>query len=144
MYVTVTKKSLVAAIALLLLAAAVFSRFSAAGMNPENGDTNSHRLDFIKSLNISVKEECIETADISVPTVFGEVYTRYNEIQKQAGYDLLPYVGCDLKRYTYQVADEPDRRVNLLVYKKRIIGGDISDNALDGDMLPLKKQKKKE
>ncbi len=144
MYVTVTKKSLVAAIALLLLATAVCSRFSAAGMNPENGDTNYHRLDFIKSLNISVKEECIETADISVPTVFGEVYTRYNEIQKQAGYDLLPYVGCDLKRYTYQFADEPDRRVNLLVYKKRIIGGDISDNALNGDMLPLKQQEKKE
>lgn len=144
MYVTLTRKGIVAAMALLMLAVAVSSRFSAAGMAPQNGKTNAERLNYIKSLGIDVDEECSETAEITLPVKFGDVYTKYNNIQKQAGYDLLPYGGCNVTRYTYLTADGTGKRVNLLVYKGRIIGGDISDTALDGGMLPLQKQKKKE
>lgn len=139
MYVTFTRRGIAAAIALLLLVTAVCSRFSAAGSTPQNGSTNAQRVQFITSLGIKTEEECIETAEITIPSDFGAVYERYNKLQLEVGYDLRGYKGCAVTRYTYLTCETPKRRVNILVYKGRVIGGDISDTALEGSMSALKK-----
>ena len=68
---------------------------------------------------------------------FDEVFSRYNQIQQQAGMDLKPYCGKRVKLWTYRVLNIPSQsevRANLMVYKNKIIGGDISSTALDGFM----------
>ena len=141
MYLTFTKKGLVALLAAVLLCLLIGGEFYAADNIKENGRTNSQRVDFIKSLGLSPREECIASKEIVIPERFGEVYINYNALQSEAGYNLEPYKGSDATVFTYSV-DPPkgyteETVVNLIVYNGRIIGGDVSSRALDGFMLPL-------
>ena len=79
-----------------------------------------------------------ESESIKIPEEFGDVYNRYNELQKQSGTNLLNYRGADCVRYTY-TEEGSDRRFNLIVYEGRIIGGDVCTVALDGEMSALEK-----
>ena len=64
------------------------------------------------------------------------MYENYNQVQKAQGCDLSKYGGKKCKRYTYVVKNYPDHpenvRANLLVYKNKLIGGDICSLELDG------------
>ena len=75
----------------------------------------------------------------TIPFEFDMVYNNYNEIQKEAGYDLLPYRGKDCIMYTYEIYNHPFGRcnANIIVYKNEIIGGDISSVSLNGFMTAL-------
>ena len=47
-----------------------------------------------------VSETPYEVVEFTIPMEFNEVYTRYNELLKTAGYDLSPYKGkCDYCDY---------------------------------------------
>ena len=85
-----------------------------------------------------VSETPYEVAEFTIPTEFNEVYIRYNELLKTAGYDLSPYKGKSCKRYTYLIPSE-NARANIIVYDEEIIGGDISSITLDGIMIPIEK-----
>ena len=81
-----------------------------------------------------------EEKEVVIPAEFSSVYDNYNRLQKQAGFDLEPYKGCSVMRYTYSLGDFPADEyvvINLLVTEEKIIGGDISSRRLDGFMLPL-------
>ncbi len=75
----------------------------------------------------------------TIPNEFDLVYNNYNAIQKEAGYDLLPYRGKECIMYTYEIYNHPFGKcnANIIVYKGKIIGGDISSVNLDGFMVPL-------
>ena len=75
----------------------------------------------------------------TVPNEFDMVYNNYNEIQKEAGYDLSLYKGKECVMYTYEIYNHPFGKcnANIIVYKGEIIGGDISSVNLDGFMAPL-------
>ena len=143
-YITVTRKSL-AAVFLLLLAVIIVSGQFYAAANPQiNAKTNAQRVSFIKSLGLLPDDNNAESKNVTVPAVFSAVYENYNALQKEAGYDLSTYKGVSVKVYTYPVGKirkdcGDDYYVNLMVYKGRIIGGDISSRNIDGEMLPLKK-----
>ena len=66
------------------------------------------------------------------------MYTQYNDLQLAQGFDLTPYRGKAVKRYTYEVYNYPDLPTgvvaNLLIYKDKVIGGDVCTRALDGFM----------
>ena len=79
-----------------------------------------------------------EITDVDIPSEFNDVYIRYNEMLKKGGYDLTSYRGKRCKRYTYLIPSE-NARANILVYNKKIIGGDISGITLDGIMVPIKR-----
>jgi len=77
--------------------------------------------------------------EVRIPQHFGEVYTAYNELQRQQGYDLSRLRGQTVTHYTYRIANHPQGKeqtvvANLLVADGRIVGGDISSLALDGFM----------
>lgn len=76
---------------------------------------------------------------ITLPNEFDMVYNNYNEIQKEAGYNLLPYRGKKCTMYTYEIYNHPFGKcnANIIVYKGEIIGGDISSVNLNGFMTPL-------
>ena len=127
---------------LTLIVIIVSGQFYAAGNTVVNAKTNAQRVSFIKSLGLLPDENKSESKSVVIPDAFSDVYKNYNEVQKQAGYNLSAYKGAKVTVYTYPVGkirrDNGDEYyVNLMVYKGRIIGGDISSRNFYGEMLPL-------
>ncbi len=114
----------------------------------QDANTNAKRVVFIKSLGVRLDDETASKKSVIIPESFSEVYRDYNELQKSAGYDLSAYKGCEVVIYTYSIS--PPNGYNgtcathLIVYKGRVIGGDISSAELGGFMLPLRKIQKAE
>lgn len=111
-----------------------------------SASTDEERMSFITSIGLIVENEPSAVAEIRIPDEFDETYANYNEIQKQSGLDLEPYKGCTAKKWTYTVTNYPGYeetqsiKINLLVYKGKIIGGDICSFEIDGFMKGLIKQ----
>lgn len=99
-------------------------------------------LNFIQSLGIEVKTPAYNSVDIELPRVFDAVYKKYNDIQKQQGFDLSKYRGKTLHRYTFEVTNYPVAEgeasnggkiyLTLFKYKDKIVGGDISSRDYGG------------
>lgn len=101
-----------------------------------NGGTNEERLAFLESYGWQVDEMPTETQEVRIPQEFNEVFTRYNELQKEQGFDLSEFAGKTAKRYVYAVANYPDgsdgHYATILVHKNKIIGGDVTGSAQNG------------
>lgn len=102
---------------------------------------NEERVAFFSQFGFEVNEEPIEVKEIVIPDEFDDNYNKYNEIQKKQGLDLEPFKGVRVKYWSYEILNYPgyensDGRIrgNLLIYNGIIVGGDISDIALDGFM----------
>ena len=90
---------------------------------------NSDRIAFITALGVEVKEAPTEEKTFRIPQDFDRIASGYNEIQKSQGLDLLRYKNKKVTRYTYEVKNyegyEGKVYVNLLVYRNKVIGGDV-------------------
>jgi len=95
----------------------------------EKAGTNEERVAFLASFGYQVQPEPTESEKVTVPRNFDKVFAAYNELQKKQGLDLAPYAGKTVERYTYTVLNYPDYDgvvyANLLVYRGRVIGGDV-------------------
>jgi hypothetical protein len=64
------------------------------------------------------------------------VFAAYNELQRTQGLDLTPYAGKTVERYTYTVTNyngfDGTVLANLLVYRGRVIGGDVCSADTNG------------
>ena len=142
LYFTLSRRYLllicVAAVVVLL----VSSRFSQSKNVPENAVANSERTGYINSLGYVVDETPVMSKPIEIPFEFSQEYEWYNNLQRQAGYDLSKYKGCEAQLYSYEITDKPqggpESTVTLIVYNGRIIGGDVCEAKHGGKMLPLK------
>jgi len=98
--------------------------------------TNEDRIAFLAQFGWTVENTPAEEAEITVPAEFDKVFTEYNEIQKRQGLDLSKYKNKDMKRYTYIVTNYPDVTetvyANVIVYKNRVVGGDICSASKSG------------
>lgn len=106
-------------------------------------DSSLKAARYVMGLGWSIDEAPIDTACVTLPDEFDNVYRQYNEIQKEAGFDLSEYMGKTVMRYTFAVKNfdgVEGVRANVLVYNGKIIGGDIMTVAIDGFMLPLTKR----
>ena len=103
--------------------------------------TNEERVEYLKGLGWQVSDEPIDEQVITIPSEFDEVYTEYNELQKTQGFDLTKYAGLEATRYTYEVTNYPDTAdrvvADIIVYRNRIVAGDVQSTALDGFMESL-------
>lgn len=93
---------------------------------------------FLASLGYDFSQNHTEKT-FFLPNSFDLVYNNYNGIQKEAGFDLLPYRGKRCIMYTYEIYNHPfgKCRANIIVCQSQIIGGDISSVSLDGFMTGL-------
>lgn len=111
---------------------------SAAGMKYNvSASTNEERVAFLEQFGWKVTAEPVEIKEVTIPEKFDDVYTNYNNIQKEQGLDLAPYAGKTCKQWIYAVTNYPqipEVRATLLVYSNRVVGGDLSTAALDGFM----------
>ena len=104
---------------------------------------NDGRVAFLQSLGWEVSASPVESGQVRIPKEQKPVFSRYNELQKSAGYDLSQYAEKTVMRYVYKVNNLPGATepvyATLLVYKDQVIGGDITDTAAQGAMRPLSK-----
>ena len=129
--------ALIAAIAALLLLGGRDDPQPTASMTTAPAaDTNDARVKFLTDLGWEVTPSPTESAEVKIPKSSDEVFDRYNALQKSQGYDLGKYAGKTVMRYVYQINNFPDAKepvyATLLVYKDRIIGGDITDTTPGG------------
>ena len=91
--------------------------------------TADDRIAFLRQFGIEVDPTPIEEAEVTIPAEFDKVYESYNELQKRQGFDLTKYCKKDVMRYTYRVTNyegyDGEVYVSMLVYKKKVIGGDV-------------------
>ena len=93
------------------------------------GETNAQRVEYLRNCGWEVGGEPVETFQFLLPEKLEEPYASYNDLQLSQGFDLRPYCGRQLARYTYTLTNYPDRpegvQANLYVCDGQIIGGDI-------------------
>lgn len=105
-------------------------------------DANEINTNFLFSYGWIVDKEPIERVNLILPSYPDDVFTSYNHMQKEAGLNILPYLGKSCTRYTYIVKNYPKNidepvRANILVSDGKIIAGDIMTVSLNGFMHSL-------
>ncbi|MCI6907854.1 MAG: DUF4830 domain-containing protein [Clostridiaceae bacterium] len=100
----------------------------------DNGD----RIAFLNAFGWEVGADPVAIEEVVIPEEFDGVYAQYNELQRYQGLDLEKYRGKTAKRYTYEVTNYPGNEdnvvANLLIYKNRVIGGDVCSTEYRGFM----------
>lgn len=137
-FVTLSKRHLIIITALTVMALLISGSVYSARSGRIDGSTNALRVSYIKGLGYDINETALYTKEITVPQDFGDVYKSYNALQKQAGFDLSDYKGEKATLYCYELSYDSGRVVNLLVADGEIIGGDICETNINGEMKPLK------
>ena len=136
--------ALAAAVGIILLLVALLGGGDSTPTAAPAVSGNDARVQFLADLGYTVHASPAQSGQVRIPEKEDEVYSRYNAMQKESGYDLSQYAGKTVMRYVYKVTNYPDSTepvyATLLVYKNQIIGGDITDTAPSGKMLGLKKQ----
>jgi len=148
--IKLTKQKMIGAVViagLLLVGLIVWIASSGGSNNVEpvgnlpstrNIRTERDRVDFLNAAGWQVSDVGAQSQEVLIPSVFDEVFERYNEMQKVDGFDLSQYKNRRVMRHTFMVTNHPIESeevvVTLLVYRNRIIGGDLSSVNHEGFM----------
>lgn len=110
-------------------AAAESEQVSEESINYEKIRSNEDRIAFLAQFGWQVEENPTESANVPIPAEFDKVFAAYNELQRGQGLDLSKYASRTVERYTYRVTNyegyDGEVLANLLIYRGRVIGGDI-------------------
>ena len=127
---------LVAAAALVLALILLLAGNDTAQTAAPAPSANDGRVRFLTDFGWDVTTSPTESGRVRIPEEAGEVFERYNTLQKGQGYDLSKYAGKTVMRYVYRINNYPGATepvyATVLVYKNQIIGGDVTDTAAKG------------
>ncbi len=131
----------------VIAALTVWAVIFAAGKAPEAYvlKTETDRQEFIRSMGWETSKEYQDCRSVTIPEEWSEVYDKYNQLQKQQGFDLEQYKGRTVEVYTYPVlnyeghTDKDCMQLTLMVCDNKLIGGDVCCTELGGFMQGLKK-----
>ena len=105
-------------------------------VNYDGVRSEAERLAFLAQFGWEVDAASAESASVTIPAEFDKVFAAYNELQRRQGLDLSAYGGRTVERYTYTVTNyegyEGGVVANLLIYRGRVIGGDVCSVQQDG------------
>lgn len=134
-------------IILLLATAVVLAVLSRKTLDASRADarnlgaaTAAERIAYLSQFGWSVDEEPVEVREVIIPAEFDDTYLKYNELQKEQGFDLSPYRSKRVKRWTYRVTNYEGYEgselihADILVFGGRVIGGDVCSVELNGFM----------
>lgn len=106
-----------------------FRRAPSPGEDIVSAATDQERAAYLESLGWTVDPAPIETLEFSLPQPLNEAYESYNQLQLEQGFDLAPYAGMQVTRYSYAVQNYPgfpdQVQADLYLCGDTIIGGDI-------------------
>lgn len=111
-----------------------------------SGDSTEYSYDKVKSsadaanflaqFGWTVDGGNAKSATVTIPAEFDKVFAAYNEIQRAQGLDLSKYKKKELTRYTFVVTNYPNYEgtvyANVLVYRNKVVGGDICSADVSG------------
>ena len=91
---------------------------------------------FLSQFGWTVGAEPTEVKTVTIPREFDKVFSAYNELQKEQGLNLSKYKGKEVTRYTFSLTNYPEYSgtvyANVLVYRNRVIGGDVCSADIGG------------
>ena len=127
-------------LSLILLLGDGMEQTAATGAPQVSG--NDARVKFLQDFGWEVTHTPSETGQVKIPQESSEVFDRYNALQKSQGYDLSKYAGKNVMRYVYKINNYPGSTepvyATLLLYKNEVIGGDITDTSVKGQIRPFR------
>lgn len=92
-------------------------------------DTREGRIAFLAQYGWEVDPDSESASDFTIPAEFDRVMLGYNALQDTQGLDLGRYRKKTVTRYTYTVKNyegyDGTVHADLIVYRGRVIGGDI-------------------
>ena len=141
-----SKRKIVAAVLVVavILAAVILlvpsRQESQAASTPQPGlkvKTEADCVAYAATLGYQVQPQAGDTRKVTIPKEFDDIYNKYNEIQKDCGFDLSQFCGKGVTLYTFTVTNYSGQDgvlLDLLVYKNKVIGGAVYTAAIDGFM----------
>ena len=128
---------LVAIAAVLLTLILIFGNRSEASATTSGSlSANDSRVKFLEGFGWEVTPAPKESTQVKIPDETSEMFRRYNALQKGQGYDLSKFSGKKVMRYVYEITNYPGAQepvyATVLVYKNKVIGGDVTDTAAHG------------
>ena len=104
--------------------------------NYEKVKTAEDAVTFLGQFGWEVNATPTEVKTVTIPEEFDKVFAAYNELQKEQGLNLSKYKGKDVTRYTFTVTNYPNYEgtvyANVLVYRNRVIAGDVCSADVTG------------
>ncbi len=85
-------------------------------------------------------DEAFSAEEVTLPENTDAVFEEYLCLQRENGFDMEPYCGRKVLKYTFSVLNYPYKApvyANVYWANGKIIGGDIMSPALDGFMYGL-------
>lgn len=91
---------------------------------------------FLEQFGWTVEDTPCDELEIQIPQEFDKVMNAYNELQKNQGMDLSKYRNKTVYRYTFRITNYPEYNgtvfANVIVFKNKVIGGDICSSDVSG------------
>ncbi len=111
-----------------------------------NVKTKEGRAEYFEALGYGVDKKEVSEKSEALPESFDAVLSKYNDLQRAQGYDLLKYCGKSLKSYTYTVTSFPDDTkvekgdylATIICYKNKVVAADLFCVST-GEAMPLVK-----
>ena len=101
-------------------------------------------VNFLSQFGWTVDGATAQSAKVTIPDEFDKVFAAYNEIQKSQGLDLSKFKRKELTRYTLEITNykgyEGTVYANVLVYRNKVVGGDICSADVAGFVHGFEKQ----
>ena len=98
-------------------------------------------VEWLAGEGIEVDPDSLVQDTVTIPQPFDDIYTQYNQLQLEAGFDLTPYQGFTVDRSCFTVLNYPNQEegvlVHLLCWEGELIGGDLCSVRLDGFLTGL-------
>jgi len=95
--------------------------------------------EYLRSLGWEVAEPS-SVKQVFIPEKFDAVYENYNNLQKSQGFDLSGYRAKTAVQYTFKLLNysgDGEFFAHLLIYKGKVIGGDVCGYGIGGEIMPL-------
>ena len=104
--------------------------------NYDKVKTSADAANFLAQFGWTVDGANAKSVTVTIPSEFDKVCAAYNEIQRAQGLDLSKYKKKELTRYTFVVTNNKDYEgtvyANVLVYRNKVVGGDICSADVSG------------
>ena len=109
---------------------------AAASAAPTKVKTNEDRIAYLESYGWQVDPDPVSVEELLIPESFDESYEEYLSLQQSQGFDLTELCGKRVKRCTYEITNYPTGetgvQISLLIYKNKVVGGEVLSPQLNG------------
>lgn len=103
---------------------------------PSKVKTNEDRIAYLEHYGWQVNPDPVSVEEMLIPETFDESYAEYLALQQSQGFDLTEYCGKRIKRCTYEITNYPTGetgvQVSVLIYKNKVVGGEVLSPQLNG------------